>query len=77
MKSGTQNPDPNCEKDCRFNYGPTVTTAMYFAPIFDKHGNNLNPDGNSSFNEVACYLCQRSWYATTKYGTTTFKLIEK
>jgi hypothetical protein len=72
-----QNPDPTCEKECRFSYGPTVTTAMYYSPVFDKHGNNLNPDGNTSFSEVSCYVCQRSWYTSTQYGKTTFKLIEK
>lgn len=77
MRCGMQNPDPTCEKDCRFSYGPTVTTAMYYPPVFDKHSNNLNPDGNTSFNEVSCYACKKSWYATTKYGETTFKLIER
>lgn len=71
-----QNPNPLCEKDCRFSYGPTVTTVMYYAPIFDKHGNNLNPDGNTSSSEISCYFCKKSWYATTKYGKITFKLIE-
>jgi hypothetical protein len=72
-----QNPNPKCEKECRFSYGPTVTTAMYYSPVFDKHGNNLNPDGNTSFSEVSCYVCNQSWYASTQYGKTTFKLIEK
>jgi hypothetical protein len=72
-----QNPNPKCEKECRFSYGPTVTTAMYYSPVFDKHGNNLNPDGNTSFSEVSCYVCHQSWYASTQYGKTTFKLIEK
>lgn len=77
MKSGMQNPDSTCKKECRFSYGPTVTTAMYFAPIYDKHGNNLNPDGNTSYYEVSCSVCSNSWYGTTKYGETTFKLIER
>ena len=39
-------PNPNCQKQCRFVYGMFTTTCMYFQPVYDKHGNNLNPDAN-------------------------------
>ena len=77
MRSGMQNPDPTCEKDCRFSYGPTITTAMNFTPVFDKHGNNINPDGNITSGEISCRVCGRSWYSVTQYDKTTFKLVER
>lgn len=70
------NPNPSCEKECRFSYGPTFTTAMYFTPVFDKHGNNLNPDGNTSSSEVHCAVCGKSWTSRTQYGKTEFAEIK-
>jgi hypothetical protein len=66
------NPNPNCEKDCRFHYGVSVTTCMYYPPVYDKHGNNLNPDGNISSGEVSCSVCGKSWISSTQYGETVF-----
>lgn len=49
-----------CEK-------PTVkisngrTTAMYFLPILDKHGNNTNPDRNKTLYDCECFNCGKKW----------------
>lgn len=77
MKSGMANPDPSCNKECRFSCSPSLTTAMYYHPIYDKNGVNVNPDMNISSREVSCLVCHRSWYETSRNGETTFKLIER
>ena len=41
-----KHPNPDCDRHCKFVYGYSVTTSMYYNPVYDKHGNNLNPDGN-------------------------------
>lgn len=67
------NPDPSCEKDCRFHIGTAMTTCMYYPPVYDKHGNNLNPDGNSTYGDMSCSVCNRRWSYSTRLGETTFK----
>ena len=69
------NPNPKCEKDCRFHIGPAMTTCMYFAPVYDKHGNNLNPDGNITRGDMNCSVCNRHWSYSTQYGKTEFQEI--
>lgn len=66
------NPKPFCDKDCRFVYGYTTTTCMYYAPIYDKNGVNTNPDGNITSGRVKCTTCNTSWYSSTQYGKSTF-----
>ena len=68
------NPNPTCPReDCRFQYGIGMTTAMYFNPIYDKHGNNTNPDGNTTSGEMTCTTCNKKWYYSIRYGETTFQ----
>ena len=67
------NPDPSCEKECRFHVQHGGTTAMYFPPVYDKHGNNLNPDRNISTVYVACSVCGRNWAGSTVAGKTDYK----
>jgi len=68
------NPNPNCPReDCRFQYGIGMTTSMYYPPIYDKHGNNTNPDGNTTSGEMTCTTCNKKWYYSRRYGETTFQ----
>ena len=67
------NPNPTCDKDCRFAVGVSMSTAMYFQPVYDKHGNNLNPDGNTTTSTVSCGVCGKSWVSRTRLGETTFQ----
>ena len=67
------NPNPGCDKECRFQHGVSMTTAMYFPPTFDKHGNNINPDGNITSSTITCGTCGKQWNSSTQYGKTTFK----
>lgn len=70
-----QNPNPTCDKDCRFQTGFTVTTAAYYPAIYDKNGVNVNPDGNMTTSEVTCSVCGKSWVSNTRYGKTEYKEI--
>ena len=65
------NPNPGCEKECVFRGAMSTTTAMYFEPMYDKNGNNLNPDGNITTTNVSCAVCNRQWVSSTRYGETT------
>lgn len=69
------NPNPTCENNCAFEFGASMTTAMYFPPTYDKHGNNLNPDGNHVNMDVTCQTCSKKWSSHTQYGKTEFKQI--
>ena len=59
------NPNPECTDECAFSTGPSMVTAMYFTPVYDKHGNNLNPDRNWHTTEVSCHKCSTSWRVRT------------
>ena len=69
-------PNLDCDKDCRFQEeGWSSTTCMYFIPVYDKHGNNLNPDGNITSGTLKCTVCDKRWSYSTQYGETTYKEI--
>ena len=67
-----KNPNPNCEGECRFEFMGGVTTCMYFTPVYDKYGNNTNPDGNITTGSVKCNVCRLWWHSRTQYGETMF-----
>jgi hypothetical protein len=66
------NPNPTCDKECRFRVSGGSTTCAYYAPIYDKFGVNINPDRNITTNEVTCTVCNRTWVANTCVGETKF-----
>lgn len=70
-------PDPSCTNECRFTLGVSITTAMYYPPVYDKHGNNLNPDMNTTTCDVSCSVCGRSWVSSTVLGKTDYREIKK
>jgi hypothetical protein len=70
------NPNPGCEKECIFRGSMTTTTAMYYQPIYDKKGNNLNPDGNITSGTISCAVCNRLWVSSTQYGETRYTEIK-
>lgn len=69
------NPNPGCEGDCRFRVGMSSTTCAYYPPVYDKHGNNINPDRNVTSGMVWCSVCDRQWNYATCLGETEFKEI--
>lgn len=50
-----------------------MTTAMYYHPVYDKHGNNINPDGNITSGSVKCSTCNKEWTYHTRYGETSYE----
>lgn len=69
-------PNLDCDKDCRFQEdGFTVTTCMYFPPVYDKNGNNTNPDGNTTSGKLKCTVCNRRWSFSRRYGETSYQEI--
>lgn len=71
------NPKPDCKQDCRFSYGISSTTCMYFHPVYDKQGNNLNPDANITTRSLKCFTCNECWISRTRLGVTEFTKIEE
>jgi hypothetical protein len=65
-------PNPTCELECRFSTSFGMTTMMYYPPVYDKHGVNLNPDMNSTSTTVNCSVCNKSWSSITRAGVSTF-----
>lgn len=67
-------PNPNCPRnDCRYAVGIEMTTSAYYPPVYNKHGQNINPDGNVTSGEMACSSCNKKWTYKTQYGNTTYK----
>lgn len=68
------NPNPNCDKKCRFLESMRTSTSVHYPPIYDKNGNNTNPDGNVTTWYISCETCNKHWNATQQYGETTVTL---
>lgn len=51
---------PNCGVSY-FQEGATMTTAVYYPPIW-KDGININPDRNVSTTECKCINCGQKFY---------------
>lgn len=66
-----KNPNPNCEKDCRFTYHSSVSSAMAWYPEYDKNGKLLNANPNYHMTSVSCKVCGQRWRIIEKYGQTT------
>lgn len=49
---------------CRISpNGPSMTTLAYYQPVYDGHGNNLNPDRNTTYCPMKCSTCEKEWDA--------------
>lgn len=69
-----QVPNHNCPRnDCRYVVGVEMTTSVYYKPIYNKQGENINPDGNVTSGEMYCSSCNKKWTYKTQYGNTTYK----
>ena len=49
-----------------------MTTCAYYPPIYDKHGNNTNPDMNSTSGPVDCLTCKKHWTYISVNGNTNY-----
>jgi len=62
-----------CPKECRIAFGPGVTTCAYYPPVYDKNGNNINPDRNTTSGNCSCMACGKAWTYSTQLDVTTYK----
>ena len=68
------NPTPECPRDdCRFTILSETRTCMYFQPIYDKNGVNINPDRNTTTSELNCLSCGKMWVGRTRLGNSTYE----
>lgn len=67
------NPNPTCKLECRFSHGMSMTTCAYYPPVYDKHGNNTNPDMNVTSTTIECGICDKRWSASTQNNKTTYQ----
>jgi hypothetical protein len=66
------NPNPTCDKECKFSESHRMTTCAYYPPVYDKNGVNINPDSNVTSYEIMCNLCKKRWTASSQFGKTTY-----
>jgi len=62
--------------DCRFAYGPGSTTLLGWAPVYDKHGKQLNSDPNTTRYPTDCRTCGKSWESVTRSGKTIIRSLD-
>jgi len=68
------NPNPECPRqDCRFSYGGGSSTLAYYIPIYDKNGNNINPDKNTTTFNVNCLTCGKMWVGKSRLDETIYE----
>ena len=48
---------PICQKPTMRTGSGGTSTLMYFAPVYDEHGNNINPDRNTNIFSYDCHEC--------------------
>jgi len=65
---------PYCKKPTRRTVGSSSETLMYFCPIYDKEGNNTNPDRNTLTTNWQCLECGKSYQTKGNY-VDGFKII--
>ncbi len=57
LKSNLTSDECKTPDDCRITETVGSITLAYFPPIYDGHGNNLNPDKNTSNSVRRCSPC--------------------
>lgn len=48
---------PKCNKPTKRQQGMSMTTCMYYPPILDERGININPDRNTRTTQYTCLEC--------------------
>ena len=60
------NPATDCPReDCKIHKYSGIITRVYYPPIYDKYGNNVNPDDiitmYDTIYDMHCYTCDKKW----------------
>jgi hypothetical protein len=72
-----KNPNPECPReDCRFTVLDSTRTCMYFQPIYDKNGVNINPDANTTTFKLNCLSCGKLWVGKSRLDVTTYEEVK-
>ena len=62
----------DCDReDCTIQVSEGITTLVYYQPIYNKHGENINPDLNRSSGGANCRTCGKIWNYQTINNVTT------
>lgn len=62
---------PCDRQDCRISGGTTRSTLIHWEPIYNRQGERLDDgDPNTTFGEVRCFTCGRSYSYSTRRGVT-------
>jgi hypothetical protein len=72
-----KNPNPECPReDCKFTSFDITRTCMYFQPIYDKNGVNINPDANTTTFKVNCLSCAKLWVGKSRLDETNYEEVK-
>jgi len=52
---------PVCQRPTRRVLGISTTTCVYYEPIYDEQGNNINLDRNNNRTEYCCLDCGKTF----------------
>jgi hypothetical protein len=67
-------PNPECPReDCRFSHSGGSSTLVAYIPIYDRNGNNTNPDRNTTTFKVNCLTCGKMWVGKSCLDETTYE----
>lgn len=61
-------PDKDCQGNCRYTIESETTTLVAYTPVYDKNGDNINPDPNNISGKMFCSTCNRLWSYKKQYG---------
>lgn len=53
--------DCDTPDECQFVHSTVSSTLMYFQPIFNRKGQNINPDRNTKSYDISCQKCGKIW----------------
>ena len=67
---------PNCKRPTKRKQGITSCTDMYFPPIYDENGVNINPDRNWYTTEWKCMECGKRFIHSTNGSVSEVKIVE-
>lgn len=64
----------DCPNECRIEFGMSMETCAYYPSIYNKQGENINPDRNTTTGEASCNACGKKWNYSACAGETTWSL---
>jgi len=65
----------NTPDKCIFTESPSMSTFMYYPPRYNRKGENLNPDGNTTTSTIGCETCGKRFTQSQQYGESTIREI--